>query len=356
MLSNVEKEKLVIDLYYNQRKNVRQIAQEARMSFRDIATILKKINDDGSGNGNGIGVVTKDNQQQQIGNGSSQSNQKSTQAYKLFSKGKTPVEVAIQLGLSEKQATRYCREYWELKGLHELTLLYEERKDHLPSFLRLHNIMQRQEIDDEKHIANVLKYSKEIPNLKKYWENLQSNNHNLKRQNQELERDLQARKKQMLDLTEVENMHRRNVDTLQDDIDRLLNERRQLQQFVLRFRNSNEKYLKIKDAAEEQVNRLLTEEETLLDLALKAVIEALRMDPDRYAIIYNSKYDDNNDNVFDSNTTPSSSMPSPMPQDYYYKKYHEGLIELAKGFFNILLSKLVDKTMVAAVVKDVVVK
>jgi DNA-directed RNA polymerase specialized sigma subunit len=42
MLSNLEKEKLVIDLYYNQRKNVLQIAQEARMSFRDIAAILKK--------------------------------------------------------------------------------------------------------------------------------------------------------------------------------------------------------------------------------------------------------------------------------------------------------------------------
>ena len=42
MLSNVEKEKIVIDLYYNQRKNVRQIAQEARISFRDIAAVLKK--------------------------------------------------------------------------------------------------------------------------------------------------------------------------------------------------------------------------------------------------------------------------------------------------------------------------
>ena len=29
-------------MYYNQRKNVRQIAQEARISFRDIAAILKK--------------------------------------------------------------------------------------------------------------------------------------------------------------------------------------------------------------------------------------------------------------------------------------------------------------------------
>jgi DNA-directed RNA polymerase specialized sigma subunit len=42
MLINVEKEKLVLELYYNQRKNIRQIAQEARISFRDIAAILKK--------------------------------------------------------------------------------------------------------------------------------------------------------------------------------------------------------------------------------------------------------------------------------------------------------------------------
>ena len=42
MLGNLEKEKIVIDLYYNQRNNVRQIAQEARISFRDIADILKK--------------------------------------------------------------------------------------------------------------------------------------------------------------------------------------------------------------------------------------------------------------------------------------------------------------------------
>ena len=75
------------------------------------------------------------------------------------------------------------------------------------------------------------------------------------------------------------------------------NQKHQIEQFVFRFKNSNKKYLKIKGVAEEYVNRLLTEQETLLDLALKAVIEALRMTPDRYKIIYNSKYD-NNDNIF----------------------------------------------------------
>src|SRR5205823_7898904 len=110
------------------------------------------------------------------------------------------------------------------------------------------------------------------------------------------------------------------------------------------------------DAAEEQVNRLLTDEETLLDLALKAVIEALRMNPDRYAIIYNSKYD-SDDNIFESsNSTTSTAISSSLHshstkvhQNYYYNKYHEGILEIAKGFLNILLNHLADKTMIAAV-------
>jgi chorismate mutase len=217
--------------------------------------------------------------------------------------------------------------------------------------------MERQGIDDEKDIANVLKYAKELPNLQRYWENIKANNHNLKRQNQELEKELQARKRQIAELTEVESMLHQNVDTLLNDIDHLLNERRQLQQFISRFKNGNEKYLKIKDVAEEHVNRLLADEETLLDLALKAVIEALRMNPDKYAIIYNIKYD-SDDNVYNSSSTtnvPISSFSSTCStstkpyQNYYYDKYHEGLVELAKGFFNISLNQIADKTMVAAV-------
>jgi hypothetical protein len=94
MLS-IEKEKLVIDLYYNQWKNVRQIAQEARISFRDISAIIKKkeaaaVNDrDGNGSGNQNGIVVVDNQQQHqqsddSNNNNKPSNEKATQAYKLL--------------------------------------------------------------------------------------------------------------------------------------------------------------------------------------------------------------------------------------------------------------------------------
>jgi DNA-directed RNA polymerase specialized sigma subunit len=52
---NSEREKLVVDLYKNQHKSIHEIAQEARMSFRDIGAILKKAEDaNNNGNGNAI--------------------------------------------------------------------------------------------------------------------------------------------------------------------------------------------------------------------------------------------------------------------------------------------------------------
>ena len=64
----------------------------------------------------------------------------STQAYKLFSEGKTPLEVAIALNLRESEATKFCREYWKLKQLYNLNMVYEEIKDDIASFLKLYKL------------------------------------------------------------------------------------------------------------------------------------------------------------------------------------------------------------------------
>jgi hypothetical protein len=47
---NSEREKFVVDLHKNQNKSIREIAQEARMSFRDIGAILKKAEEANNGN------------------------------------------------------------------------------------------------------------------------------------------------------------------------------------------------------------------------------------------------------------------------------------------------------------------
>ena len=130
----------------------------------------------------------------------------------------------------------------------------------------------------------------------------------------------------------------------------------------MRFRNGNKKYLKIKSIAKEIVNGLLTEQELFLDLALKAVIEALRMNSDMYAIIYNSKYD-GTQNVFDGSTTTAAAVPythiststqsQNQHQNRYYNEYREGISEIANSLLKMLLNQMVDNTKVAAVKEKV---
>jgi hypothetical protein len=93
-----EREKTVLELY-KQGKGTRDIAKEQRMSLRDISIVLRKNQASHSI------AITKDN-----GNGNNNCsndinikspNQIATQAYKLFSEGKKPFEVAIELGIRE---------------------------------------------------------------------------------------------------------------------------------------------------------------------------------------------------------------------------------------------------------------
>ena len=133
-----ERERLVIDLYKNQNKSIRDIAKIAKMSFRDIGYILKK-----HGLSHGIATIDDDNSNKKS---SHSNNEKATQAYKLFDEGNKPVEVAIQLGLSERQATRYYREYWRLRRLYKLHFIYKESKGDLSTFLKLYRLLKREGI------------------------------------------------------------------------------------------------------------------------------------------------------------------------------------------------------------------
>ena len=48
----------------------------------------------------------------------------SAQAYELFSQGKTPLQVTVSLTIRQSVATKLYREYWNLKRLHKLNLIY----------------------------------------------------------------------------------------------------------------------------------------------------------------------------------------------------------------------------------------
>src|SRR5215212_8399815 len=99
ILTREEKERLVLDLY-NQGKTYREISKEARIYPRDIGVILNKVIEEKREGLKEDNINSKKEQQLSL----------SAQAYKLFSDRKTQLEVAIELNLTESEATRFYKE------------------------------------------------------------------------------------------------------------------------------------------------------------------------------------------------------------------------------------------------------
>jgi hypothetical protein len=126
-LNREEKEQYVIRLR-QENKSTREIAKLLHMSFRDIGAITKKIKSEADG---------ERGQSEEDDNIKSKS--KITQAIKLFSEFKSPVDVIIALDLPANQVLAIYHEYLEIDGMHRFARIYEAKYD-LDDLLRLYRM------------------------------------------------------------------------------------------------------------------------------------------------------------------------------------------------------------------------
>ncbi|MCC2647214.1 MAG: hypothetical protein K0R16_17 [Nitrososphaeraceae archaeon] len=163
ILTRQERERLVLELY-NQGKTYREISKQARISPRDIGVILNKV----------IEEKTEASKEQQDNDKAEQYQEQqqrqlslSAQAYKLFSDRKTPLEVAIALNLKESEATKFYKEYWKLKRLHNLNMVYEETKGDIEPFLKLYRLSKAAGMS-VRHVTNLLKIANtDLPDIQR---------------------------------------------------------------------------------------------------------------------------------------------------------------------------------------------
>ena len=149
VLNRRDKEQSVIKLH-QEGKTIREIASSAHMSFGDIGSIIRKIE------GQDEEVKTKD-----IKNKS-----KDTQALFLFSSGKKPIDVAVELDLSASEVHEMQEEFWALNQQYELAFVYGKIKNILPSFLKLFQSLKEFGMLNEESLSNFLKYAgQDLPEL-----------------------------------------------------------------------------------------------------------------------------------------------------------------------------------------------
>jgi Mor family transcriptional regulator len=160
-----EREMTVLELY-KQGKSTRNIAKELRMSLRDISIILRK-----NQASHGIEITGNDiNNYNNSNNNNKSPDEKATQAYKLFSEGKKLVEVSIDLGLREKEASKLFSEFLRLKGQDEVYEIYFENKHYLKSLRKIHRVIKREGVTADRiewFVNMVMIGAYKIPELQK---------------------------------------------------------------------------------------------------------------------------------------------------------------------------------------------
>jgi hypothetical protein len=151
-MTREEREEYVIQLY-KENNSIREIARLVHMSFRDIGVIINKA---------------KLQAERERGYAAEDTQPKSpeSQAFKMFSEGKSQVEVAIQLDLAADRVRAIYREYWELTGRYRLAQIYDEARYDLSNLLRLHKIVKDLGLG-EREVIKVLELAKydELQNL-----------------------------------------------------------------------------------------------------------------------------------------------------------------------------------------------
>jgi hypothetical protein len=252
MLTRQEKERLVIELY-NQGKTIRDIAREVRMSFRDIGLILKKAFGE---------KEEKQDRKQSL----------SSQAYKFFSEGKAPIEVAIALDLGESETTRFYEEYLNLRQIHDLKMVHDEIGSDVLHFLELYRLSKKERMNPQ-HIVSLLRIANnDMPAIERRYYRLKNDMVLLELEKQKSEQ-IGSQVRFLAKLAEdykrrIKELHRKKL-----ALENLMN---------------NGQYKKVRQVAEKEVNNSLSPRRDLLKLAVVSVLEGIRQNPNKYNFLINS--------------------------------------------------------------------
>jgi len=240
ILTREERERFVIDLY-NQGKNYREIAKEARISFREIGVIVNKA------------IKEKETMEAKLENKAdnnpdfNSNNQKqpslSGQAYALFSQGKTPKDVAIELDLRESQVTKYQREYWKLEDLHDLNSVYQEiGGEGITQLLRLYKCSKAGGMDTENTVNLLEIANNDLPEVENRYYRIKKEVAHLKNRIASSERTVNNMENQIVTSSHTLDSYRISCEQEQSKLKSLHEEKAGLRRMVRRFKRHNEGY------------------------------------------------------------------------------------------------------------------
>jgi hypothetical protein len=282
-----DRKKRVIDLYFNQHKTYAEITQIERISPRDIHAIIKEEE--------ARRQKDKDRQQQE---------ELSSKAYELFSKGKTSVEVAIALNLTEPKVSKMYRGYWKLRRLDKLIIIHKETNGKLGTFLKLYKQLIKQRGMSVEQVVNAVEIAiHKLPYMETLYRQIKDEVDKMEHTRQVLINDIEAKKNKISTLDVIAFSSEQECKRTEQSVQELTAQKDLLEKLIANILNG-EGYSKIKQTVKENVKVVLSEKRVLISVSFAALIQTLKDDPEMVKLIQNitganddEQYKDNHINI-----------------------------------------------------------
>jgi transcriptional regulator len=248
VLTRQEKEQRILDLS-QQGYTTPEIARDTHTSFRDISTILKRAS-----------------KQKEIGKAQAERASISTNAYRLFSKGKTTLEVTLALQLKADEAIEYHKEYCKLIQHDDLIHVYEELKGNIWPLVNLFRLSTAAGMTTTE-VINLLKIANnDLSTVRSRFETLSKDVISLELEKQNSNRILLRLNNQISNFRERMGNNFMFLQELNAEIDQLYQRKMKLG-LIRHFENNNQRYLTIKKNIEEKIFGTLCGGKMFLELA-----------------------------------------------------------------------------------------
>lgn len=276
LLTNDQKEARVIEMFKAKRP-IREIAKEAQKSFSDIGEINRRI----------FGGAASYKKKKKLS--------KTAQALELFSKGKSPIEISIELDFEPKDVEKVYLNYLRLTGLTQLVRIYQEIGNYLQDFIKFYWSFREVGATNKK-IKEILDIANRVPELELEIKRLQIERKNQEIQIQNRNNNLQNLDNQIEIATNIFSTELTNLEDLRHEAPHC---RMQLQNLkkLIKDTENEEGYQNLEKKVEDMVIKILTEKSVNLPLVIIAVLEAFRNDPSMYEIIFTYFDAIKNDNI-----------------------------------------------------------
>jgi transposase len=287
MTNSEERKKRVIDLYYNQGKTTREIAEIERISLRDIHTILKEEE------------ARRQNYKHQ-----QQRQELSSKAYELFSQGKRPLQIAIELNIRQSEATKYYGEYWKLKGLDKLNSIYKETNGKLWIVLKLYKELIKKRRMNIEQVVNVVEIAiHKLPYMESLYQQAKDQAEIMQGTIQRLANDIRALECKLSLLDKIAFSYEQECRRKHQEIQDLTTQKNRLEKWITNILNG-EGYSKLKAVIKENVKVVLSENKKLISISFVALIQTIKADPEMVKLIHNipsandgEQHKDDNNNI-----------------------------------------------------------